>query len=483
MCNTGSDGYVAPRCADPDRRTPGDNRFREREKRSPRNVLGRALRPAPRRARSPNPSVSSARPGSTTTAATGCAAPGPPSARSPRPSPPASSSASPTRAWRSPRSAASSSMLVVRDVRDLQRHRLPQDLGGLQPPPRRPGSRGQRCAASSRSASSARSSPTSSARCTEAPGEKLHRRSTRRPGPGTRSAARPHRQPGGPQGRQGKAPPAAGNAAEPPRARRRRVHDEPMSETAAARPFPSTAPPPSTRRRAPVPARPLRRRRGAGRPPLRGSRVVDVGAGTGIATRLLHERGARVTAVEPGAGMAAQLHRTPAGHPVVRGDGNRLPLAAASRRPRSPMPSPGTGPTRPVPSPRPSASCAPAARWRSGGTSPTTTSRGSPDQADRCAVTSARATAPTAPGGAGPADLARLPAGDFAHRQLRWSRTVPVDTHLANLSSHSAVPRCAARPVSSHPPVHDQERGTWPPCSPTARSRSATWSNSASLVR
>ena len=67
----------------------------------------------------------------------------------------------------------------------------------------------------------------------------------------------------------------------------------------------------------------------AGRP-LSGADVLDVGAGTGIATRLLHDHGAKVTAVEPGAGMAAQLR---AGIPharLVRGDGNQLPFADAS---------------------------------------------------------------------------------------------------------------------------------------------------------
>lgn len=66
----------------------------------------------------------------------------------------------------------------------------------------------------------------------------------------------------------------------------------------------------------------------AGRP-LRGARTIDVGAGTGIATRLLLGRGARVLAVEPGPGMADQLRRTSPHVPVVRGDGNRLPLAPA----------------------------------------------------------------------------------------------------------------------------------------------------------
>ncbi|MDQ1009170.1 2-polyprenyl-3-methyl-5-hydroxy-6-metoxy-1,4-benzoquinol methylase [Streptomyces sp. V4I23] len=49
--------------------------------------------------------------------------------------------------------------------------------------------------------------------------------------------------------------------------------------------------------------------------PLTGARTVDVGAGTGIATRLLRERGARVTAVEPGAAMADRFRRSLPGVP------------------------------------------------------------------------------------------------------------------------------------------------------------------------
>ncbi|MGK5631207.1 class I SAM-dependent methyltransferase [Streptomyces sp. URMC 123] len=63
----------------------------------------------------------------------------------------------------------------------------------------------------------------------------------------------------------------------------------------------------------------------AGRP-LAGARALDVGAGTGIATRLLLDRGARVTAVEPGAGMAAQLRAALPDTPLVRADGNALPF-------------------------------------------------------------------------------------------------------------------------------------------------------------
>ncbi|MEW1721813.1 class I SAM-dependent methyltransferase [Streptomyces sp. NPDC093109] len=64
--------------------------------------------------------------------------------------------------------------------------------------------------------------------------------------------------------------------------------------------------------------------------PLRGAHVFDVGAGTGIATRPLYERGARTVAVEPGPGMAARLRRVLPGVPLVRGYGDALPFAAGS---------------------------------------------------------------------------------------------------------------------------------------------------------
>jgi SAM-dependent methyltransferase len=60
--------------------------------------------------------------------------------------------------------------------------------------------------------------------------------------------------------------------------------------------------------------------------PLRGAEVLDVGAGTGIATRLLAARGARVTAVEPSPGMAAQLRAVSPELPLVKGTGDELPF-------------------------------------------------------------------------------------------------------------------------------------------------------------
>ena len=49
-----------------------------------------------------------------------------------------------------------------------------------------------------------------------------------------------------------------------------------------------------------------------------GSRVVEVGAGTGKATELLAHRGLEVTAIEPSAEMAALARRKLAGRPGVR---------------------------------------------------------------------------------------------------------------------------------------------------------------------
>jgi SAM-dependent methyltransferase len=59
---------------------------------------------------------------------------------------------------------------------------------------------------------------------------------------------------------------------------------------------------------------------------LSGATVVDVGAGTGISTRGLLSRGARVVAVDPGERMLARLVARTASAGVVVGDGNALPL-------------------------------------------------------------------------------------------------------------------------------------------------------------
>ncbi|MBZ3907117.1 class I SAM-dependent methyltransferase [Streptomyces griseiscabiei] len=173
--------------------------------------------------------------------------------------------------------------------------------------------------------------------------------------------------------------------------------------------------------------------------PLHGSRAVDVGAGTGISTALLHTRGARVLAVEPGAGMAAQLRRTHPDIPLVRGDGDALPLATASVDFLTYAQSwHWTDPTRSVPEAlrvlRPGGAL--ALWWN-------TDAVEIPWIAD--ATTRIHRFLGVDPGtpieksGSGaPAALTDTSGRlDFTRRQIRWSRTVPLDTHLANIASHS----------------------------------------------
>ena len=63
---------------------------------------------------------------------------------------------------------------------------------------------------------------------------------------------------------------------------------------------------------------------------LAGSRVADVGAGTGISTRQLRDRGAEVTAVELSGPMVRRLVADSPGVTAVMGSANALPLRDAS---------------------------------------------------------------------------------------------------------------------------------------------------------
>ncbi|MFB7500852.1 class I SAM-dependent methyltransferase [Streptomyces sp. NPDC056161] len=171
--------------------------------------------------------------------------------------------------------------------------------------------------------------------------------------------------------------------------------------------------------------------------PLTGARVVDVGAGTGIATALLRARGADVVAVEPGAGMAAEFRRGLPGVPVVRGNGNALPLAAARVDLITYAQSwHWTDPTRSVPE---------ALRvLRPGGALALWWNTNALDipwidaQADRIERHFGQDRV-VAKNGSGVRTALADPSGrlDFTHRTVRWSRRVPLDTHLANISSHS----------------------------------------------
>ncbi|WP_328749429.1 class I SAM-dependent methyltransferase [Streptomyces sp. NBC_00285] len=177
----------------------------------------------------------------------------------------------------------------------------------------------------------------------------------------------------------------------------------------------------------------------AGRP-LAGARAADIGAGTGIATALLHGRGAQVVAVEPGDGMAEQFRLAHPDIPIVRGDGNDLPLLADSVDFLTYAQSwHWTDPTRAVPEAlrvlRPGGALA---LWWNTHTLdvPWVTA-----QLDRIIEHfKAYGAGPAVPvNGSGTRSAQADPTGglDFAERTVRWSRHVPVDTHLANIGSHS----------------------------------------------
>jgi ubiquinone/menaquinone biosynthesis C-methylase UbiE len=60
---------------------------------------------------------------------------------------------------------------------------------------------------------------------------------------------------------------------------------------------------------------------------LSGSRIADIGAGTGKATRSMVERGARVVAVDHGDKMLSVLRQRTPHVPVLQADANALPFA------------------------------------------------------------------------------------------------------------------------------------------------------------
>ena len=172
--------------------------------------------------------------------------------------------------------------------------------------------------------------------------------------------------------------------------------------------------------------------------PLTGARVADIGAGTGIATTLLHARGAEVIAIEPGDGMAAQFRRTLPDVPIVRGNGNALPLtdhcvdfvtyAQAWH---------WTDPAQSVPEAlrvlRPGGAL--ALWWNTGALDIPWIA----EQTERIRAHFGIDRV-VEQNGSGLRSALADPTGrlDFAHRRVRWSRHIPLDTHLANIGSHSA---------------------------------------------
>lgn len=172
--------------------------------------------------------------------------------------------------------------------------------------------------------------------------------------------------------------------------------------------------------------------------PLARARVADIGAGTGIASALLHERGADVIAVEPGAGMTAQFRGVLPDVPVIRGDGNALPLADASCDLLTYAQSwHWTDTGRSVPEAlrvlRPGGAL--AIWWNTHALDVPWIVAQHERMANHCG---AEPRVGARPDDSRAVRLAGLAGLRVARRQLRWSRTIPLETHLANISSHSA---------------------------------------------
>ncbi|MFG2496290.1 class I SAM-dependent methyltransferase [Streptomyces caniferus] len=173
--------------------------------------------------------------------------------------------------------------------------------------------------------------------------------------------------------------------------------------------------------------------------PLAGARVADIGAGTGIATALLRERGADVFAVEPGDGMAVQFRGALPDVPIVRGDGNALPLADASCDLITYAQSwHWTDTGRSVPEAlrvlRPGGAL--AVWWNTHAFDVPWIVAQHERIAQRCG--DGKPSSGELPDDDRAVQLAGLSGLRVARRQVRWGRTVPLDMHLANISSHSA---------------------------------------------
>ncbi|MFI8432528.1 class I SAM-dependent methyltransferase [Streptomyces sp. NPDC079020] len=167
---------------------------------------------------------------------------------------------------------------------------------------------------------------------------------------------------------------------------------------------------------------------------LDGARVADIGAGTGLGTALLHAHGARVTAVEPGDGMAGEFRRRLPGVPLVRGDGNHLPLRSHSMDLLTYAQAwHWTDTGRSVPEARrvlrPGGAL--ALWWND--SDPTVGWIGEQDARMRTFFGAAEARHDAAV-----RFRASLPDGlSFETRLLPWSRRVPLDVHLGNIGSYS----------------------------------------------
>lgn len=172
--------------------------------------------------------------------------------------------------------------------------------------------------------------------------------------------------------------------------------------------------------------------------PLAGVRVADVGAGTGIATRILRERGAEVIAVEPGDAMAVEFRRVLPDVPVVRGDGNALPIADSSHDLVTYAQSwQWTDTSRSVPEAlRVLRSGGALAIWWNTTAFDVPWIRAQHERiAHHCGVPARSAVRPDDNEAIRLAGLSGL---RVTRRRIRWQRRVTLDIHLANISSRSA---------------------------------------------
>ncbi|MEU1036662.1 class I SAM-dependent methyltransferase [Streptomyces mirabilis] len=167
--------------------------------------------------------------------------------------------------------------------------------------------------------------------------------------------------------------------------------------------------------------------------PLNGAQVADIGAGTGLATALLHARGAHVIAVEPGPAMASQFRLGLPDVPVVLGDGNNLPLASESIDVLTYAQAwHWTDPQKSVPE---------ALRVLHPGGALALWWNDSDSAVGWIAAQDARLRRLFGAEDSEPDPMARFrrlpPELSFVTRQVSWTRSVPLERHLANLASYS----------------------------------------------